>query len=98
MARVYFMDIMGFCLTCHHFHLLIRTRPEEEVADEEVRARFEVFHGDDRKSQEGQIPCLRTGWRSLSEFMREMQRHFTRFSNKRHGRRGYLWGTGTRVC
>jgi hypothetical protein len=29
---------------------------------------------------------------SLSEFVREVKVNFTRFYNKRHGRRGYFWG------
>ena len=92
MALVYFMDIIGYCLMGNPFLLLVRTRPEEEVADEEIRARLEALYGDDRKLQTGQIPYLRARWCRLSEFMRTLKLRFTRFDNKCHGRRGYFWG------
>ena len=54
MARVYLIDIIGFCLMGTHFHLLLRTRPGDAFSNEEIQARFEALyrHGQDlrRKS------------------------------------------------
>ena len=38
------------------------------------------------------MPFIREKLASLSEFVREIKVNFTRFYNKRHGRRGYFWG------
>ena len=43
-------------------------------------------------SSEGQIPSFRARWSSLSEFVKEVKLGFTRFYNRRHNRRGFLWG------
>ena len=92
MARVYFVDIMGFCLMGSHFHLLVRTRPGDEFPNNEVQAHFEVFYGQSQRLTEEEIDFWRSKWCSLSEFMRECKLRFSRFCNRRHGRRGYFWG------
>jgi hypothetical protein len=94
LSSVYFVEVLGFSVLGNHFHLVVRMRPGETVSDAEVRKRFEIFYGSDsdRELTDGQVPLLRTKWASLSEYMREIKQTFSRFYNKRHGRRGFFWG------
>jgi putative transposase len=93
MAGLFFTEFYGFALMGNHFHLLVKMMPEDRFSDEEVKARLENFYGEKKASvDEGQLPFIRQKLASLSEFMREIKVNFTRFYNKRHGRKGYFWG------
>jgi REP element-mobilizing transposase RayT len=92
-SRIYFTDILGFCVMGNHFHLLVRMLPEADFSDEEVRQRYGSVHPEGEKGfPEGAMALLRQKWASVSEFTRELKVDFARFYNKRHGRRGYFWG------
>jgi REP element-mobilizing transposase RayT len=91
-GMTYFVEILGYCCLGNHFHLLVRMRPDTDFTDTEIKRRYRLLYGDDRSLQNGQIPVYRQKWSSLSEFVREIKLSFTRFYNKPHGRRGYLWG------
>lgn len=93
MAILFFTEVYGFALMGNHFHLLVKMLPEHEFTDEAVKERLERHYGEKRAlAWEGQMPFVRDKLASLSEFMREIKVNFTRFYNKRHGRRGYFWG------
>ena len=93
MSGLFFTDIYGFSLMGNHFHLLVKMIPEDRFSDEEVKERLELFYGEKKAPVgEGQLPFIREKLASLSEFVREIKVNFTRFYNKRHGRRGYFWG------
>jgi putative transposase len=91
-SKLYFVDILGFCLMGNHFHLLVKMFPESNFTDENIRNRIERFHGDSRAVGDGQMPYFREKFSSLSEFIREIKVGFARYFNRRHGRRGYFWG------
>ncbi len=92
LSKIYFADILGYCIMGNHFHLLVRTHPAEEFSDEEIKKRYRLYYGDDKYLVEDHIPLLRAKWSSLSEFIREIKQTFSRYYNKHHGRRGTLWG------
>lgn len=93
MAGLFFTEVYGFALMGNHFHLLVKMIPEDRFSDEEVNARLVNFYGEKKAPvNDGQLPFLREKLASLSEFVREIKVNFTRFYNKRHGRRGYFWG------
>mgnify|MGYP003563375963 CR=1 FL=1 len=93
MSGLFFSEIYGFALMGNHFHLLVKMIPEDRFTDEEVKDRLELFYGEKKAAAwEGQLPFIREKLASLSEFVREIKVNFTRFYNKRHGRRGYFWG------
>ncbi len=93
MSGLFFTEIFGFALMGNHFHLLVKMIPEDRYSDEEVKERLELFYGEKKATVgEGQLPFIREKLASLSEFVREIKVNFTRFYNKRHGRRGYFWG------
>ena len=92
LASVYFVDILGFCIMGNHFHLLVQTYPEDEMSDQEVMRRFEIYYkNDDRILTQDQIPHFRQKWTNLSEFIKELKQRFTWYYNKTYGRKGYFW-------
>jgi hypothetical protein len=93
MGNLFFTEIYGYCLMGNHFHLLVKMIPEHQFTNDEVKDRLVGFYGEKRAPVgEGQLPIFRQKLASLSEFVREIKVNFTRFYNKRHGRRGYFWG------
>ncbi len=91
-SALYFVEILGFCLMGNHFHILVRMFPEHKYTDEDIQKRYENFYGDDRMFAAGWIPSLREKLSSLSEFVKEIKQTFSRYYNKKHHRRGTLWG------
>ncbi|MCP4262269.1 MAG: hypothetical protein GY774_32920 [Planctomycetes bacterium] len=91
-SALYFTEIIGFCLMGNHFHILVRMFPEHKYTDEDVQKRYENFYGDDKMFAAGWIPSLREKLSSLSEFVKEIKQTFSRYYNKKHHRRGTLWG------
>ncbi len=91
-ATLYFCEILGFALMGNHFHILVRMAPASSISDHDVRDHFAQCYGDNIPPSPNQINELRRKWTSLSEFMRELKQSFSRYYNKRHSRRGTLWG------
>jgi putative transposase len=91
LSRVYFAEVLGFCLMGNHFHLLVRMHPGENQSDEEIKRRFSLYYGKEAEIREGQIPYLREKWASLSEYVKEIKQGFSRYYNRRHNRRGFFW-------
>ena len=89
---VYFSDMIGFCILDNHFHLLIKMRPGHDFTDQEIKERFVRFYGEKTEFVEDKIEYYREKWSNLSELMKEIKQRFSKFYNKRHNRRGTLWG------
>lgn len=93
LSKLFFVEVLGFCCMGNHFHLLARMLPETDFSDNELKKRLAAFYDTELNFYEdGQLPYLREKLSSLSEYVREIKVRFTRFYNKRHGRRGYFWG------
>ena len=92
LGKVFFAEILGFCIMGNHFHILIRMHPDSKYTDEQIVKRYKLFYGRDKLMPEGKIHLFREKWSSLSEFAKEIKQQFTRYYNKRHDRRGYFWG------
>ena len=93
LSRVYFAEVLGFCLMGNHFHLLVRMAPGSEFSNAEIKRRFRLYYGDDEKSEleEERVPCLQEKWGSLSEFVKEIKQGFSRYYNRRHHRKSFFW-------
>ena len=92
LSKLYFTEILGFCIMGNHFHLLVRMLPESNFSDEEIKNRYVTFYENDREFSREKVPSFRFKWTSLSEFLKEVKQSFSRYYNKRHNRRGTLWG------
>jgi len=100
-SQIYFTDIIGFSIMGNHAHILIRMVPDKYFSDDEIKERYTRFYGadvvfpvvDDLNGDENKgILYYRQKWSSLSKFMQEVKQTFSRYYNKRHHRRGTLWG------
>ena len=93
LSKIYFTEVLGFCLMGNHFHLLVRMHPGQGYDDEEIKTRFSQYYGDEPKIpiSDGQIPYFRKKWESLSEYVKEIKQGFSRFYNRRHHRKGFFW-------
>ena len=91
-SRLYFVEIIGFSIMGNHFHIVVRMLPDGDFSDAEIKRRVVLRYGDDRMFSAAQIPFFRKKWSNLSEFVKEIKQEFSRYYNKRHGRRGFFWG------
>ena len=94
LSKVYFPEVLGFCLMGNHFHLLVRMHPDEEYSNDETRERFQLHYGEKAPNEElgrGNILQLREKWSSLSEYVKEIKQGFSRFYNRKHHRKGFFW-------
>jgi len=93
LAKVYFTEVLGFCIMGNHFHLLIRIEPGGDKSVDEIRKRFEIYYGEDDKRElsKEMIPVLKEKWGTLAEFVKEIKQGFSRFYNRRHHRKGFFW-------
>jgi putative transposase len=91
-SRLYFTEILGFCIMGNHAHLLVKMVPDTGFSDADIEKRLKVFYGEDYNIPNGQMPLLRLKLANLSEFIRDIKVNFARYYNRRHNRRGYFWG------
>ena len=91
-SRLYFAEILGFCLMGNHFHILVRMHTDNEFSDSQIKQRYVDFHGSDTRFSDDHISHYRKKWSSLSEFVKAIKQTFSRSFNKLHHRRGTLWG------
>ena len=94
LSRVYFAQVLGFCIMGNHFHLLVRMATGEDYDREEIKRRYKLYYGEESKTEvndEAIIELLREKWENLSEYIKEIKQGFSRFYNKRHGRKGFFW-------
>jgi len=93
MSGLFFTEIMGLSIMGNHFHLLVKMIPDHHFTDDDVKKRLAQFYGEKKApAGDGNLPLMREKLSNLSEFIREIKVNFTRFYNKRHGRKGYFWG------
>ncbi len=92
-SKLYFTEVLGFCALGNHFHLLVEMYPESIITDSDIKSRYQMFYGEDKfYLSDEKINYLKYKWSSLSEYMKEIKQSFSRYFNKRHNRRGTLWG------
>jgi len=95
-AKLYFVDVLGFCLMGNHFHLLVRVHPDTAFTDKEIKARVEAYYEGEKEVFSTSIPKYRDKLGSLSEFVRDIKQGFTRYFNKERKPWGFFvfWARG----
>ncbi len=91
-SKLFFVDVFGFCIMDNHFHLLIQMFPEHTFTDEKIKKRIKAYYGKDFHVADEQIEYYRSKLSSLGNYMKEIKQAFSWYYNKRHNRRGTLWG------
>jgi putative transposase len=70
----------------------VQTIPEDNFSDEDIIARLKAHYGKHFEVTKDQIDIYRKNFSSLEGYMKEIKQAFSWYYNKRHGRRGTLWG------
>jgi REP-associated tyrosine transposase len=91
-SKLYFVEVLGFCIMGNHFHLVVQMNTDTDYTDEDIQKRFIGFYGDDRFFIKENIVDFRKKWSSLSDYIKDIKHAFSWYYNKRHHRRGTLWG------
>ncbi len=91
-SKLFFVELFGFCLLDNHFHLLIQMVPEFNISDDDIKKRLKRFYGKDFEIIDEQMGYYRSKLSSLANYMKEIKQSFSWYYNKRHNRRGTLWG------
>jgi len=92
LSRIYFAQVLGYCIMGNHFHVVVRMSPGDDYDDEQIHSRHKTYYGKNSKLMPGQIPFFRKKWANLSEFIKELKQRFACYYNRLHDRRGYFWG------
>jgi REP element-mobilizing transposase RayT len=94
LSRIYFAEVLGFCLMGNHAHVVVRMHTGEGVDHDEMRRRYLLSRGRESAVEllDGQIPFFREKWGSLSEFVKDLKQSFSRWYNRTHARTGFFWG------
>jgi len=91
-SRIYFIEVLGYCVMGNHWHGVFKVNPESQYTDADIRKRFALMYGEEMVFEDKWIPHYREKWSSLSNFMQEVKQSFSRYFNKKYNRRGTLWG------
>ncbi len=108
LTQGFFVQIHAFCIMSNHFHLLAtgQEAQAERASEAELRRRYRAVYGKraeppigalltdgsvDPDDDQG-VERLRERLGSVSRFVQELKQTFSRRYNKRHERKGYLWG------
>jgi REP-associated tyrosine transposase len=91
-SKLYFVEVLGFCIMGNHFHLVVQMNTDSNYTDEDIQKRFVSFYGDEQLFIKENIPNFRKKWANLSEYIKNIKHAFSWYYNKRHNRRGTLWG------
>ncbi len=92
LSSFYFVDVLGFALMGNHFHLVIRMYPESDPTDDEIKERLQKYYGDELNITGVLVSDYRKRLTNLGAYVKDIKQGFTRYFNKKYGRRGFFWG------
>jgi len=92
LCKIYFVDLLGFCLMGNHFHLAVRMNPSDDLTDENITERYKLLYGQEAKIIPCQIDDFRNRLTSLGGFVKDIKQGVTKYFNKRKKRWGTFWG------
>ena len=87
-SKLFFVEILGFCLLDNHLHLVLRMLPGNTISDEEIEKRLRNHYGREFELSDDRTPYYRDKLSSLASFMKEIKQAFSVYYNRRHHRSG----------
>jgi len=97
LARVYFVKVVTFSLMSNHFHVIMRMLPHEDISDEELEARFNIYYNEGKQRRNWRPYNADAGERyrrrfsDLSKFVQDLKQRFSRWYNKKTSNEGHVW-------
>ncbi|MBP7276291.1 MAG: transposase [Kiritimatiellae bacterium] len=93
LSRLYTIRVCAFMVMDNHVHLLVRVPGSLPSPDDVLRRYSAYHHGNRHLDPHGpQVVQWQERLRDISAFMGQLERMFTLWYNRQHGRRGCLWG------
>ncbi|WP_031386093.1 transposase [Desulfonatronum thiodismutans] len=92
LCKIYFVDLLGFCLMGNHFHLVVRVNPSDGLTEKEITERYKLLYGQEARIIPCQIEDFSNRLTNLGSFVKDIKQGFTKFYNKRKRRWGTFWG------
>ena len=92
LAKLYFVDVLGFALMGNHFHLVVRVYPGSELSDQELHRRYKAYYGEEQEIAGELMERYRARMTSLGAMVKDIKQGFTRYYNRKYNRKGYFWG------
>ena len=106
-SQGFYVDIHSFCVMDNHFHILLTGRESlaQKASKEELFRRYKKIYGKSNHpppgsyqsngeivvDEDGGVERLRRRLGSVSRFVQELKQTFSRWYNRHHDRKGYLW-------
>lgn len=97
MSRVYFTNIATFTIMSNHFHIIVQMLPSNEISDEELRARFELYYNEGvpkkwhRIFDDKDAEHFRNRLSDVSCFIQDIKQRFSRWYNQLNDGHGHIW-------
>ena len=67
-SRLYFTELLGFCIMGNHFRLLVRMLPGTYFTNKDIETGIRQYYENDRDISAGQIPTFLEKLESLPDF------------------------------
>ncbi len=71
---------------------MIRMYPESDPTDDEIKERLQKYYGDELNVTGVLVSDYRKLLTNLGAHVKDIKQGFTRYFNKKYGRRGFFWG------
>jgi len=97
LSRVYFVKVVTFSLMSNHFHLIVRMLPPEEMSDNDVEERFNIYYNEGKQKRNwrpwhvSDAPRYRCRFADLSRFVQDLKQRFSRWHNRKRDNQGHVW-------
>lgn len=93
LCKIYFVDIIGFCIMGNHFHLVLRMNIQDRTAtDKEILRRYSTQYGEVFDVNIKEIDVFRQKLGNIGSLMKDIKQKFSFHFNKRTNKRGFFWG------
>jgi len=78
-SRLFFVEVLGFCIMGNHWHAVIKIFPDSYFTNDQILDRYKAFYGEDREIADDWYPAIRNRLSNLSDFMKEIKQTFSRY-------------------